>query len=337
MFIHSAMAQDQWSIVKKELVFSEPPFRQCHASTLVESKKGKILLACFGGSAESNKDVEIWSCAIDKRGIAKPKSIANGVVKDNLRYPTWNPVFFRTREGKIFLFYKIGPNPREWWGVMKISNDDGKTWSPEIKLPSNILGPIKNKPIQLEDGTILSPSSVEESTELWKVHLEKSKDDGKTWEVIPVDPQSKYNVIQPSILTYPGNRLQILCRSKQGKVIQSWSDDGGSSWSPLSETSLPNPNSGTDAVTLKDGTQLIVYNPDIPGPEWFHGRAKLRVAESKDGITWKDVITLENGTNEEFSYPAIIQSSDGLVHISYTYDRKNIKHVVLKANNRKNN
>jgi alpha-L-fucosidase len=93
---------------------------------------------------------------------------------------------------------------------------------------------------------------------------------------------------------------------------------------------LPNPNSGTDAVTLKNGLQLIVYNPDLPGKDWFNGRSRLRVAASRDGAHWEDVVVLEDGTTEEFSYPAIIQSRDGLVHITYTYDRKNIKHVVLQ-------
>jgi alpha-L-fucosidase len=75
---------------------------------------------------------------------------------------------------------------------------------------------------------------------------------------------------------------------------------------------------------------MIVYNPDVPGKDWFNGRSKLRVAVSGNGTDWRDVVELENGTTEEYSYPAIIQTRDGLVHITYTYDRKNIKHVVLK-------
>jgi len=121
-----------------------------------------------------------------------------------------------------------------------------------------------------------------------------------------------------------------MCRSKQGNVIQSTSTDNGKTWSALSRTDLLNPNSGTDAVTLKDGKQLIVYNPALPGKDWYNGRAELRVAESTDGQRWKDVITLEHGTTEEYSYPAIIQTSDGLIHITYTYNRANIKHVIVK-------
>jgi predicted neuraminidase len=325
----SVSAQTPWKKLREELIFTDAPFKQCHASTLVEVAPGKILLACFGGSAEGKKDVDIWLTTLNAQGIAKPVDVANGIVNDTLRFPAWNPVLFKSREGKLFLFYKVGPNPREWWGMLKTSTDDGQHWSPATRLPDGILGPIKNKPVELADGSILSPSSVEVTENRWTAHLERSMDGGNTWKLIPVDSHSKLDVIQPSILTYKNGRLQILCRSKQGSVVQAWSADAGESWGKLSKTSLLNPNSGTDAVTLKDGSQLIVYNPDVPGKDWFNGRGKLRVASSTNGKTWKDVAVLENGNKEEFSYPAIIQSSDGLVHISYTYDRKNVKHVVL--------
>jgi len=326
----AAHAQSSWVKLKEELVFNNPPFKQCHASTMVEVAPGKVLLSCFGGSAEGKKDVDIWLSSIDQQGISQPVDVANGIVSDTLRFPAWNPVLFKTKSGKLFLFYKVGPNPREWWGMVKTSADNGQSWSAAGRLPAGILGPIKNKPVQLSDGIILSPSSVEVSENRWTAHMEKSADDGKTWELIPVDPESKFDVIQPSVLFYGKNKMQILCRSKQGSVMQSWSSDGGNTWGKLSKTSLLNPNSGTDAVTLKDGTQLIVYNPDVPGKDWFNGRSKLRLASSKDGKTWEDVLVLESGTKEEYSYPAIIQTADGLVHISYTYDRKNVKHIVLK-------
>lgn len=325
------LAQHSWAIAKQELLFTAPPFRQCHASTLVEVKKGKFLVACFGGSQESRPDVSIWLASFDKHGVSLPQRVADGVVSDTLRYPAWNPVLFNVRGGDLLLFYKVGPNPREWWGLVKTSADGGRTWSAARRLPPGVLGPIKNKPVQLANGTILAPSSVEEASGRWRIHLEKSVDQGRMWQLIPVDNNSPLDVIQPSILTYPAGRLQLLSRSKQGRIVESWSTDGGASWSPLAQTTLLNPNSGTDAVTLKNGTQLLVYNPALPGKDWFNGRSQLRVAQSADGVAWHDVATLENGTTEEYSYPAIIEAQDGQVHITYTYNRQNIKHVVLRA------
>ncbi|MNT72318.1 hypothetical protein D3C72_2109040 [compost metagenome] len=76
---------------------------------------------------------------------------------------------------------------------------------------------------------------------------------------------------------------------------------------------------------------MIVYNPDLAGKDWWEGRTKLRVALSKDGLKWRDVLILEDGQNgDEYSYPTIIQDPQGLIHITYTWNRKSIKHIVLK-------
>lgn len=323
------MAQSGWKKVKEELVYNNAPFKQCHASTMVETKTGELLLSCFGGSQEGKNDVVIWLSNLENLNV-QPVQVADGIVNDTLRHPAWNPVLFQTKKGTLYLFYKVGPNPRQWWGMVKTSSDDGKTWSAGKRLPDGVLGPIKNKPVQLADGTILAPSSVEETENRWKAFVERSVDDGQTWTVVPVDTSGKFDVIQPSVLQFKNGKLEVLCRSKQGNVIQSWSADGGKTWGKLSRTNLLNPNSGTDAVTLKSGEQLIVYNPDVPGKDWFNGRGKLRVASSYDGKVWKDVAVLEDGDKEEFSYPAIIQTRNGDVHITYTYDRKNVKHVVLR-------
>jgi len=312
--------------VSEELVFKSPPFAQCHASTIVEVTTGKYMVAAFGGTAEGNKDVCIWLSTIENGQIGKPLKIANGIINDSLIYPCWNPVLFKTREGKTILWYKAGPSPRTWWGMVRTSTDDGRTWTSPERLPLGILGPIKNKPVQLPDGTILSPSSVETS-QSWKVHIEKSSDSGKTWKVIPVDSGTKFNVIQPAILIHPDNKLQILCRSKNNAIVQAFSGDDGNTWGILTKTELANPNSGIDAVTLKDGWFILVYNPTIQGNE---DRARLNIAVSKDGIEWRDALILENESKGEFSYPAVIQTSDGRINITYTYNRINIKHVVLE-------
>ena len=89
---------------------------------------------------------------------------------------------------------------------------------------------------------------------------------------------------------------------------------------------MPNPNSGTDALTLTNGTHLLVYNPLINGKD---DRSKLNIAYSEDGNTWEDVYVLEDQTKGEYSYPAIIQDEDDNIHITYTYQRKNIKHLTL--------
>ncbi len=326
---HCCFAQPKWQVVKQELLFESPPFKECHASTLIEVSPGKMLAAYFAGSDEGDKDVGIWISESEKGKWKKPVEVVNGVINETLRYPCWNPVLFRPRGGNVELYYKVGPSPRDWWGMLMTSADNGKTWSQPKRLPDGVLGPIKNKPVQLADGTILSPSSTE-TKESWKVHVERSADNAKTWQVLPVDAASDFQVIQPSVLTYGGNKIQLLCRSKSDHIVQAFSNDNGKTWGPMSTISLLNPNSGIDAVTLRNGWQLLVYNPTTRGKQWMNGRGKLNVAISKDGEHWSDVAVLEDGDDKpEYSYPAVIQAKDGKVHITYTYDRKNIKHVVM--------
>jgi predicted neuraminidase len=327
-FVLSVTLDGQISLkkVSGEMVFNGAPFAQCHTSTIVETAPQKLMVAAFGGTEEGKADVSIWLSSNEKSVWSKPERIADGVVNDSLRYPCWNPVLFKTREGKLFLFYKTGPSPREWRGMLKSSADDGLSWTSAGKFPEGILGPSKNKPVELADGTLISGSGTE-TKDSWKVHVERSTDSGRSWKLIPVDPETEFNMIQPAILVHPGDSLQILCRSKNNSIVQAFSADNGITWGKVTRTSLPNPDSGIDAATLKDGLFLLVYNPVIRGGE---DRAKLSVAVSVDGLKWTDILILENENRGEFSYPAIIQSSDGRIHITYTYNRVNIKHVVLE-------
>jgi len=306
--------------VKSEFIYDRAPFPSCHASTIAETKSG-LIAAWFGGTEEKNPDVEIWVSRKENGRWAAPNSVANGIQADGKRHPCWNPVLFQPKKGPLLLFYKVGPSPSRWWGMMMTSSDDGKTWSEAWRLPQGILGPIKNKPIQLADGTLLCPSSTEDQG--WRIHMERTSDLGQTWtRTEALNDRADFGAIQPTLLVHSDKRLQALSRTKQGKISEVWSDDAGQNWSPMRLTTLPNPSAGIDAVTLRDGRHLLVYNPTKSG------RTPLSVAISKDGKEWKDVAVLESAPGE-YSYPAIIQSSDGLAQITYTWKRERIKHVTL--------
>ena len=90
----------------------------------------------------------------------------------------------------------------------------------------------------------------------------------------------------------------------------------------MSLIALPNPSAGTDAITLADGRHLIVYNHTPKG------RTPLNVAVSSDGKLWAAALVLESEPGE-YSYPAVIQAADGLIHVTYTWKRQRIKHAVL--------
>ena len=308
-------------MLKNEFIYESAPFPSCHASTIVESRDG-VVAAWFGGTAEKNPDVGIWVSRHNGKSWSVPAEVANGVQDDGKkRFPTWNPVLFQPAKGPLLLFYKVGPDPDRWWGMLRTSEDAGRTWSAARRLPDGILGPIKNKPVTLADGTLLCPSSSEGDG--WRIHMELTRDLGITWDKTPpLNDGKKFGAIQPAILFHPGGRLQALSRSRNGRVVECWSDDNAKTWSELVATSLLNPNSGIDAVTLRDGRHLLVYNPVA------RGRTPLTLALSTDGRAWRDVLTLESEPGE-YSYPAIIQTRDGLAHITYTWKRQRVKHVVV--------
>lgn len=317
----SETASPSSAIVLAEFVADPLPTPQCHASTIVETPAG-LVAAWFGGTRERHPDVGIWVSRRSGATWTRPVEVANGVQADGSRLPTWNPVLFQPQRGSLMLFYKVGPSPSTWWGMLRTSDDGGRTWSAARRLPDGILGPIKNKPVQLPTGMLLCPSSSE--VKGWTAHVERTPDLGRTWQTTgPLNDPGAVGAIQPAILRHADGRLQAIGRTRQGRIFTIESRDEGVTWGPMGSLDLPNPNSGIDAVTLSDGPFLLVYNHSS------NGRGVLNVAMSRDGREWAAALELERDDGEEFSYPAVIQARDGRVHVTYTWKRKRIRHVVL--------
>jgi predicted neuraminidase len=324
---------------KREFIYDAAPFPSCHASTIVETAAGEFLAAWFGGSAEGNPDVAIWGARRAAAGWSEPFELAR---EPNIA--AYNPVLFFTRDRTLWLYYKFGPSPQTWTAARMSSRDQGRTWTAAEHLPAGLLGPIKNKPLVLADGTVISGTSTE-SYRSWACWVERSTDHGRTWTKhgpIPGPPpagpgaggpaavpdsaawRSTHGIIQPAIVPLQDGRLRMLVRSTAdiGRVAQADSTDGGRTWSAARPTALPNPNSGIDAVGLRDGRIVLVYN------HTSRGRSPLNVAVSADGDNWNSFLALETEPGE-FSYPAVIQSSDGNVHVTYTWNRRKIRHVEI--------
>jgi predicted neuraminidase len=303
-----------------EFIFTEAPFKECHASTLVELPDGDLLAAWFGGEREGDKSVAIWGARRHANSWSAPFELA--------REPDtacWNPVLFADRQGKLWLFYKFGASPRTWAGAYQTSRE-GSAWSKPTYLPAGILGPIKNKPVTLANRDILAGTSVE-TTLSWICGVDLSSDEGRTWHHYGPIAVSGYHhgIIQPTVWETAPGRVKMLLRATQdvGFICAATSDDGGHTWSDAKPTGLPNPNSGIDAVKMRDGRVALVYNPSKTE------RTPLVLAFSPDdGDTWSVPVALENAPGE-YSYPAIIQTRDGLLHITYTWRRQHIKHVVV--------
>lgn len=327
------------AIRSEGFVYDTAPFPSCHASTIEDTPDGPVA-AWFGGTHEKHPDVGIWISRFKEGKWTEPIEVANGKGSGPMgaQLPTWNPVLFQPKKSKagspspLTLFYKLGPSPETWWGMEIHSLDNGKTWTKPVRLQDGFLGPIKNKPIELDNGDWICPSSTEteEEPSKWQVHFERFNLQEQKWtKTLPLNDGVEIQAIQPTILNLGNGQLKAIGRSRQNKIFETTSSDNGVSWKPLSLGTLPNNNSGLDAVTLKDSRHLVVYNHvgGTPG-QWGGKRTPLNLAISKDSVHWTPSVVLEN-TPGEFSYPAVIQSADGLVHITYTWNRKKIKHVVL--------
>ncbi|MCX7413733.1 MAG: exo-alpha-sialidase [Planctomycetia bacterium] len=328
----SAAAADpgQDAVVSRDFLAGDLPTPSCHASTIAEPVPGTFIAAWFGGTAEGQPDVGIWTSRWVEGKWSAPVAVADGVQPDGKRWPCWNPVLFQKPGGELLLFYKVGPSPMTWWGLIRISTDGGMTWSEPTRLSRDgtalhggPVGPIKNKPVALGRDVLLAPSSTE-TEKGWRAHFERSSDGGATWNVIgPVNDGRAIGAIQPSVLDLGSGKLLALGRTRESKrIFQIESADGGLTWGEMTLTDMPNPNSGTDTVTLADGRHLLIYNHSEKA------RTPLNIAVSSDGRTWTPAVTLETEPGE-FSYPAIIQAADGKVHVTYTWNRKKIAHAVI--------
>jgi predicted neuraminidase len=316
----------------KQFIFTTAPFASAHASTLVELHNGDLLAAWFGGTAEGAPDVAIWA----SRRTAGQWSAPYLLIREP-NIACWNPVLFHSSDGKLWLYYKFGPNVRSWTGARLISNDEGQHWSPPEHLPAGLLGPVKDKPLVLHDGTIVSGSSVE-SYSSWAVWIDRSTDHGKTWKktgpiTVPSQPpqQTQPNqaehvsgIIQPAIVPLGKKHLRLYARptSDIGHICVADSYDNGLTWTQAHPTDLPNPNSGIDAVALRDGRIVLVYNNSAKD------RTPLNLAVSSDGEHFKIFATLEDQPGE-YSYPAIVQARNGDIDVTYTWNRRRIRFAQL--------
>ena len=309
-----AVAAQVMAFAGTQFIFEQAPFASAHASNIVELKNGDLLATWFGGSAEGKPDVAIWSARNHMGRWSEPEVLA--------REPAiacYNPVVFYTRDGRLWLYYKFGPSPREWSAGRRWSDDDGKSWSPPEHLSAGLYGPIRTKPLLLVDGTIVSGSSVE-SYRSWACWIERSTDNGRTWRRIgPISVPHKDGIIQPSVIALEDSHLRLYARSTKqiGHICVADSFDGGLTWTDARPTAIRNPNSGIDVVKMADGRIVLVYNDSTDE------RTPLNLAVSNDGEHFRNFATFESAPGE-FSYPSLIQTRDGNLAVTYTWKRQRI-------------
>lgn len=332
--------------MQKELIIEKLPTAFCHASTIVSLAENELLCCWFGGTHEGEADVAIYASRRTDAGWSVPKVLADGVSAN------WNPVLFKAQDGRLLLFYKEGNEIASWRTMIMVSTDAGRSWSKSCELVKGDVsggrGPVRNKPIRLQDGRILAGASTERG--IWQAFADISDDDGRTWyksssvaiadleyqagektaeSDIAVSQQSFYGrgVIQPSLWQSVDGSVHMLLRSSEGYIYKSDSQDNGLTWCAAYALALPNNNSGLDLVRTASGTLFLVCNP--VAANWGQRSPLSLFKSADDGVSWQKLFDLETET-AEFSYPAIISIGAKII-ITYTYKRQNIACVTLDA------
>ena len=175
-------------------------------------------------------------------------------------------------------------------------------------------------PFVRSDGALLVPLSNENYN---IAAMAITKDGGETWSLSKMVPEA--GLTQPTLVEFPDGKLSAFFRNgdPRRRIKRSDSHDGGVTWSEVTLTSLPHPGAGIEAIRLRNGHLIMVYNDKEDGP-----RDRLAVSISTDGgETWKWTRHLENVPDARFDYPSIIQSKDDTLHVTYSDNLKTIKYV----------
>lgn len=328
-------------IVEETVISPEIEDFDCHSSCVIETSHGVLCAVWKGGpgKGKSNidikKNVGVWLSRYENGKWIAPKQIVSA--PDSV---CWNPILAKDPAGKLLLFYRIGIDPRHAVSFLKYSTDGGHNWSNSEILPAGIGGPTKAKPLFDAEGNMICGSSIEvggpeddfKATACWIEVFSKSKQQWSRYGPIEI-PGKRFGCIEP-VLFWSTNGLKMLCRDRSNRVgLDGWiwmaeSKDLGRTWSQLEKTTLPNPDSGIEVLSLGNGKTLLFYNNS------HVNRYPLSIAMSNDdGLTWTHVMDLETESGE---FPSAVLDSRGFVHITYAWapekKQRRIKHVILNLN-----
>lgn len=306
-----------------------------HAATLAELDNGDIAAAWFGGAREGARDVSVWYSVLNSNsGAWSPdRSIVTRAMttRATLAYvrKIGNPVLY-FQNGTLHLWYvSVGFGG---WAASSInhmtSTDHGASWSRPVKLKTspffNISTLVRAIPVSLQNGDILLPvyhEFIDKHGEVLRVSPA-----GQTLAKLRMPTDRK--AIQPTIVPLSDRQALAFMRDSDhgpGRIQLAATDDAGASWQARAPLPISNPNSSVAAVLLPSGRILLAGNTEA-------GRRELTLWTSADqGATWQHAKTLERSPDDkdEYSYPAMLVTRDGRIHIVYTWLRKQIKYVVF--------
>ncbi len=314
--------------LQRELLFAAAP--SAHASSLTELSDGRIAAAWYAGAYEGAEGVRIWFSTKDGMGWTNPRVIADGVTTiaaTRIGARTLGNPIIHFQSRRLHLWYvsvAFGG-----WSVSSInhsvSDDLGETWSAPRKLVTspffNISTLVRARPVALEGDEIGLPVY----HELAAKRAEWLRLDSEGRVLGKVRIPSERAALQPAVAPIDATRAIALMRASAGRLIVANTDDGGASWNPAASLDIENHDTSVAVLRLASGRLLLAANPG-------RGRAILQLFVSPDhGHTWHSAKIIEQDTTGalEYSYPSLLQTRDGQIHLSYTFRRQTIAHTTF--------
>jgi predicted neuraminidase len=309
------------------IYLQDPGFPNCHCSSLLQLQNGDLLCAWYGYTGSENGtacEVRYSRKAAGSSAWTRPRTVIWDPLPNGDR-TQGNCVLWQDPDGKVWCFYDVR-TAVEWSTTLlkyATSTDNGHTWSPPVTLTSELGNNVRCHAFVASSGAWILPAySDVDNTGVMFI----STDQGVTWrKSAPLGNPRDPAVIQPSVIERSDHSLRALLRKCGAplNIHESYSYDSGWTWTHPAPISLPNPECSVEQMKLANGHVVLIFNNTTSG------RTPLSAALSTDGgATWIAVRNLETAAGE-YSYPSIIQTADGLLHVTYTHRREHIKHVVF--------
>lgn len=300
----------------------DPDYPGVHVSSLAEAPNGDLLYSFYAGSREGADDVKTYMSrlAVGSRTWQEPR-----VIFDEPGQPDGNAVLWADRESTYLFFSTIRGDGWTDADLRLIrSGDSGATWSEPEWVRKEWGWLFGTRPFRMSNGEVIVPIYSEEQ---WSAGWYIPTDDYHTWIPHPSTdatewPSSPNGAIQPATVELEPGHLLAYLRTRDGLIYRTESFDYGRHWTAAEPTSLPNSNARVDLLKLDNGHLLLAYNPE--------GRRVLRLRLSTDqGRTWGPYVDVEAEGGAEFSYPYLLQTKDGMIHLAYTHRRESMRHIVF--------
>ncbi|MDF2959220.1 MAG: hypothetical protein K0S39_955 [Paenibacillus sp.] len=316
-----------------------------HAANLLELDNGDLLCVWFTGSGEGNTDTNVVMSRLPAgmNHWGSPVQLSNDPERSEQ-----NPVLFQAPDGKLWLFHTSNEphNQKTSRVAYRISEDRGVTWGRTEVLFDGTGIFLRQPLLVLKNGDWLLPAYYCKLDGHFSV-VQISTDEGKTWQEYEV--QNSTHRVQMNVVNLSDGTLYAIFRSRQAeRIYTSISKDNGRTWTVPAKSELPNNNSSIQMTKLQNGHLALIYNNSSLERDQFRWvqrkgefrkktlRTPLTLAISEDeGKTWPyyrnvQMADLEYKDSEVgYSYPSIIATRDGRLHIAFSYLRKAIKYVCL--------